>query len=177
MEYSDMMKSHMDGCSRRVADALELMDGFLCGCSKDMPEEVEDLLVRVSGVLDGRHFTKDTAEWAVDRMVPTLLIQDGRRFEGTVLGYMKDGGLTPHRCMELAKEAYRKAVSMGATFGYQPSSIPDSVNENDAFVAFAMVVADYWMDMCDTDKAAELAYQWLSDPDAEPTKTWDYLMD
>lgn len=177
MDYRQMVLKAMDSPDEKTMKVLDMTDEMLCRLSKDRQEEMDDFLVRLSGVLEGGHFSLATAEWAMERMQPTLLIHNGERYRGTLLGFMADKGLNAAMCRRMVDEAYRKAYDEGLKYGYSAPPIRDCINEYDAYAAFAMVLADYWMDVCgDMDEAAMLTYQWLSDPDADGTKTWDYLM-
>lgn len=41
-----------------------------------------------------------------------------------------------------------------------------------------MVLSDYWCStLGDINKVAMVTYEWLSDIDADGTKTWKYLME
>lgn len=156
-------------------EVMEELDSFLCEMYETKPKEIDELLIKLSAIIDKGHFSKHTADIAISKMKPVLLIHNTSVFGGTLSEYMKELSLNEKTCSELVYRAYDKAKDKALEYGYTAPPLKE-VNEFDIYTAFAMVIADYWYCMGDLDKFAMLVYQWLSDIDAKDTKTWDYLM-
>jgi len=117
MDYRQMVIKAMDNPNEKTLKVLEMTDEMLCRLSKDRQDEMDDFLVRLSGELEDGHFSLATAEWAIERMEPTLLIHNGERYRGTLLGFMADKGLNASMCRRMVDEAYRKAYDENGVGG------------------------------------------------------------
>ncbi len=79
--------------------------------------------------------------------------------------------------MLAVEQSYTVAKEKLAKLGKQAPVVSPSVNEWDMFVTMAMVLADNPISISgDIMKGAMLTYEYLSDPDGEDSKIWNYIM-
>lgn len=173
----EIMTNNFDTLKENKEEFLDLFDDLLCNIYKEKSSEIDSFMIKVSGIVNKGHFCKHTARLAIEKMKPTLLLHDSNAFYGSMLEYLETVSLDEKTCSEMVYKAYRTAKEKGMEYNYEAPQL-EELNEYDVYTAFAMVLADYWATVYgDFEKAAMLTYQWLSDPDADGTKTWKYLME
>lgn len=178
MTYYDIVKME-NGSKEAMWKSVERMSEFLeevATVSPSIKEEVEILKVKTHGdMLDG-HFFEDGAKYALAKMKPVILMKDDKPVNSTMWDYMYDSGLTPTQVSRAVDESYNIAKEKLGKLGKQAPVVPSNVNEWDMFVTMAMVLADNPISISgDIMKGAMLTYEYLSDPDGEDNKIWEYI--
>lgn len=172
MEKLSYKKMVLDSMAPQKADAntihtLDITDDFIEQARQHHPEHVEKFLIQISGSINGCHFTKETAEWAVCKMVPV----------GMTTEIFKINLKSPDDVENLIRSAFSRARTKAREKGISAPEISSEYNNWDMYVTYAMILADFWVMDMTTDFAADMAYCYLSDPDYPThTKIWDYLM-
>ena len=119
-------------------------------------------------LLDG-HLCEMTAMCRVKAMEPVALFDDGlyhARTNFPMVEYMEKKGISPQNAYNLVVSAYENACKKAASIGISAPKLPAKTNQWDCYYVVAMMFADYWMTVGDdTEKAAMMAYEYLSDPD------------
>ena len=119
-------------------------------------------------LMDG-HLCRETAELKVSKMKPTNLYINDKLWHSDgkepMLSFMSMAGLTAQVCYEMVIKASDAARLKAKETGAEYYPIPDKTNIWDCYYIMAMMNSDYWLSHGDQQKLAELAYQYLSDPD------------
>lgn len=146
---------------------LDITEEFIEQAREHHPEHVERFLVRISGSIHGCHFTKETAEWIICKMIPVSMTHD----------IFMINVKSPEEIEKMVRDAYGRARIKAREKGIAAPEIPAEYNCWDMYVTYAMILADYWLMEMTTDLASDMVYCYLSDPDYPGhTKIWDYLM-
>ena len=163
MEYKDIVvldSPHMKKSIEMVSDFLNSLD-----CEK----EIKDLMVEQLGLFNDWHFNKDISKHIIEKMVPAV----GNE---SICNVLKMNGIDCYRAKDMVHEAYALAVNKASDHGWKAPKIPEKYNEWDYYTVFAMIISDHWMTIDgDMGKAAILAYEFMSDPDSNCSKVWDYF--
>lgn len=151
----------------KTLHTLDVTEAFIEEAREHHPEHVEEFLIKVSGSINGCHFTEDTACWAVHRMQPVSMTHDA----------FMDMLKKPKDVETLVRDAYSRARTKGREKGIAAPDIHPDYTPWDMYVTYAMMLADYWLMDPHSETIADMTYCYLSDPDyPRHTKIWDYLM-
>lgn len=130
----------------------------------------DDLTINLvaESLMDG-HLCELTAMNKVKAMEPVALFDDGLYHALTnfpMVEYMEKKGISPQNAYNLVVSAYENACKKAASVGISAPKLPAKTNEWDCYYVVAMMFSDYWVTVeDDEDKAAMMAYEYLSDPD------------
>lgn len=126
----------------------------------------EELLLGVADIVNGGHMCEFSAWHRIRRMEAVAYIgKEGKRIEASSMeDYLSEMGVTADSSHRLVLSAYERAKASARELGF---TAPDlDANRYDCLWAVAMVLSDYWHTVCgDLEKAAMIAYEYLSDPD------------
>jgi len=179
MTYYDIVKKE-NGSKEAMWKSVNRMSEFLeevSTMSPSMKEKVDKIKIETHGDMLNGHFFEDGAEYALSQMKPVILMKDDKPVNSTMWDYMYDTGLTPNAVHKAIESSYMVAKEKLAKLGKQAPVVPPSVNEWDMFVTMAMILADNPISVSgDITKGAMLSYEYLSDPDGEDSKIWNYIM-
>ncbi len=178
MTYYEIVKNST-GSKDAMWKSVERMSEFLeeaALISPAMKEEVKLLKVMTHGDMMEGHFTEECAKYALSKMTPVILMTDDKPVNSTMWNYMYDTGLTPTQVSKAVDASYVIAKEKLAKLGKQAPVISPKINDWDKFVTMAMVLADNPISISgDVMKGAMLTYEYLSDPDGEDDKIWEYI--
>lgn len=178
MTYYDIVKEGK-GSEKAMWESVERISGFLEEVSKINPsikKEVDLIKIETMGDMLGGHFTEEGAKYALSEMKPVILMKDDKVVNMGMWDYMYDLELTPTQVAKAVQASYIKAKDKLAPLGKLAPIIPVAYNDWDKFVTMAMVLADNPMTISgDITKGAMLTYEYLSDPDSEDHKIWEYI--
>lgn len=178
MKYSEILLAKIPNADATLKKAIKHTDCLVEELKESHKEKIEKFLIALTGEMNGGHFCEDSAHWAIARMKPVALFKDDIVVKASAKDYLPMVGLTAEAAHEKVRKAQETAKAKARTLGFEAPSIPETYNKYDYLVTMAMVLSDDWLTtLGDMDKVAELAYQFLSDPDADDHHIWDYLMD
>lgn len=179
MTYYDIVKME-NGSKDAMWKSVKRMSDFLedvATVNPTMKEKVDLIKIKTHGDMLESHFFEDGAKYALSKMKPVILMKDDNPVNSNMWDYMYDAGLTPNAVHKAVEQSYMVAKEKLAKLGKQAPTVPPSVNEWDMFVTMAMILADNPISVSgDIMKGAMLTYEYLSDPDGEDDKIWDYIM-
>ena len=153
--------------SPKMKCSVESISRLLDRLHKDMPEVVEKEIRRQCGIFNDKHFDETTSKYVIDHMVPA-----------TKSMHELLEGITPSEARSRVQRAYSAARDHAMQQGFSAPELNSTFTDYDYYVVLAMCLADYWCScMMNSDSVDMIAYEWMSDPDASVTKTWDYFFE
>lgn len=165
LSYKEIVKYNDDDLLKK---SIECVSDLFDSLSEDHKEKLHEFMIHQVGIFNKSHFDCESAWYVIDKMRDVKNIP--------VKSLLEEKGLNPTRVKEMIEDAYHRANNYSIEHGFQAPSIPPEYNEYDYFVTMAMCMADFWYTTKgEEDKVADLAYEWLSDPDSNTTKAWDYF--
>lgn len=163
MKYKDIV----DITSNKLQCSIDSISCLLDKISTAHPTLIEEELIKQAGMFHDNHFTKETAEFIISKMEPSV----GKESIEEKLKDISAGSVKQH-----ILRVQEEARSYGLSKGYTVPEISSEYCDWDYYVSLAMCLADFWYTGLDNmEEYYKLAYQWMSDPDSKPTKVWDYF--
>ncbi len=126
----------------------------------------EGLLLEVADIVNNGHMCEFSAWRRIGRMRAVAYIgKDGKRIEADGMeDYLSGMGISADSANRLVLSAYERAKASARELGFSAPEL--DANRYDCLWAVAMVLSDYWHTVCgNLEKAAMIAYEYLSDPD------------
>jgi len=147
----------------RALDALQAKR--LVGAIDELACDNELLLMELSRIANDGHLCEWSANRKISMMEPVACVDsEGRRTNASMAEWLASLGLTPGLAKSMVGKAHEKACETAKGMGFSAPSA--AFNEWDAYWCMAMCLSDYWMTVGnDLQKAAMMAYEYLSDPD------------
>lgn len=113
--------------------------------------------------LNGGHEDEWTSNHRISKMTPVVWL-GADTIPHDMHEYLTILGVTPKKAMDMVYSVYDEAKGKASSYGISAPKL--NANEWDCYWCISMMMADYWLThKGDLEIAAELAYQYLSDPD------------
>lgn len=155
--------------SEMLKTSIDSLSCFLDKISTHCEEDVKKELIKQAGIFNNKHFTLDVANYVIEEMKPAI----GSK---SIKELLEEQHITPESAKSEIRKAYEEARNYALREGLNAPVIPTEYNEYDYYVVLSMCIADFWYSGIEDPECFNMiAYQWLSDPDAKPTKVWDYF--
>ena len=156
--YRDIFKGKDmgPGVSEHISDAMEELAG-----------DNDELKYRIAIILGKGHYCEYTANHKIKEMKAVAFIApDGTKMSNinSMHEYLEAMGITPDSAHKHVAAAHEKASLKAREKGFAAPML--DVNMWDCYWCIAMILSDYWYSVWgDKEKAAMMAYEYLSDPD------------
>ena len=139
--------------TEKMNKLMGLVEEYMC----------EEGRLKIHHVLNDGHEDEWSANELISRMRPVAWI-GSTQIPADMHEYLAMLGVTPTVAKDMVYRAYEKAKPRAAELGVSAPKL--TANCWDCYWCMAMCISDYWLTHWgELDIAAELAYQYLSDPD------------
>lgn len=134
----------------------------------DLIEEIDDeeISIKACDRLLNNHLCEMSAKKKVKEMQPVVLRDEhGNVIHCSLVEYMERMNINSENAQTLIQKEYARANNLGIV---SAPRIPEGTTKWDCYWCIAMMFSDYWITVGNSkERAIELAYQFLSDPDRE----------
>ena len=123
----------------------------------------DDVLMCMKMAINDGHHDEWTSRYAVSEMVPVCYVGMNPKPK-SMCEWMDMLGITPKKAYDMVNDTYEEARNMASELGI--TAPKPNANMWDCWWCIAMMLSDYWITVeGDVDKASQMAYEYLSDPD------------
>lgn len=120
-------------------------------------------MLQIKMVLNDGHHDEWTSRYLVSGMEPVCYVGMVKK-PSSMCEWMDMLGITPKKAYDMVNETYEEARNMASELGI--TAPKPNANMWDCWWCIAMMLSDYWITVeGDVDKASQMAYEYLSDPD------------
>lgn len=167
MTLADILIKDGRGMDHNLKEALMCVSDFIEEMRHDHGGEVNDLLIKAAGYMDGCHFSQHTADHVISMMEPVGMGNDDLRARLP----------SPSAVQQGFKQAYERARTKARAKGFEAPQVPSSYNPYDLLVTYAMCLADYHLIADCDEQLYDIAYAFIADPDYKgDSKIWRYIV-